>query len=89
MDKPKATTPAQKQVKLLSKTPTLAVDGNGVFINDKNVADLVFFQIIQETPESIDVNGVASLRMDVPQLEQFVETINKTLQTHKEKQKKN
>lgn len=74
-----------KELKLLSKPPTLAVDGNFIGLNDKNYGDLTFFQISNQTKEVVEANGVASIRMTLEQFKLLRDSLIKVIGEHEKK----
>lgn len=74
-----------QELKLLSKPPTLAVDGNFIGLNDKNYGDLTFFQISNQTDEIVEANGVSSVRMTLEQFKLLRDSLIKIIEEHEKK----
>jgi len=72
----------QVQFKLLSKTPALAMDGHLVTTKTDGSGEIVFFQVLKQEAGVVEVNGIATLRMTVPQLKVLSDAIQNTLQQH-------
>ena len=83
MDKTKK----QVNLKLLSKPITVAVDGHSINITDRDIADLLFFQVSQQVGEILEANGVASIRMTLSQLKEFKDILTKIIAEHEAKKK--
>ncbi|MCL5019779.1 MAG: hypothetical protein M1426_04840 [Patescibacteria group bacterium] len=77
-----------QELKLLSKPPTLAVDGNFIGLNDKNYGDLTFFQISNQTDKVVEANGVASIRMTLEQFKLLRDSLIKVIDEHQKKTEK-
>lgn len=75
----------KEELKLLSKPPTLAVDGNAIGLNDKNYGDLTFFQIAQKVDNIVQANGVASIRMTLEQFKLLRDSLIKVIEEHEKK----
>ena len=70
-------------------TPTVAADGNGIFINDSNnIPTLTFFQIRKQVGNQVFADVVAAVRMNsLEELEQLQKSIDNTIKEHKSKEK--
>jgi hypothetical protein len=88
MSKKNNKTTTKKQVRMIGKPLSYAVDGNALTINDQTGAELIFFQIVSESDEAVEVQGVASLRMDINRLKSLSDSIVDTIKRHEEKKKK-
>ena len=78
----------QKQLRLNYKKPTVATDGQSILINDRGPVTIAFFQIRGESPEALDADVVASVRLhSVAELEQLEKVIKDTLAQHKNREK--
>lgn len=79
----------QLKLNLISKPPMFAIDGHIINITDQNVADVIFFQVAKKDGDnSIDANGIASVRMTVDQLKSLSGAITNTIKQHEENIKK-
>lgn len=77
-----------QQVQLLSKPPALAVDGNNIFIADQGYSDITFLQVVNRTEETVQVIGVASVRLPIDQLKAFNDSLTKAIKDFEEKKSK-
>lgn len=74
-------------INIVAKQVAAAADGNALRIQDNGQAELTFFQIVGNHPESntVDAASIASVRMTIDQLEQLKNTLNTALEQHKSK----
>lgn len=65
-------------------TPTVASDGNGVFIsNDGNIPTLTFFQVRRQEGDKVFADVVASVRMGaLEDLTNLQASIEETIRNH-------
>ena len=65
-------------------TPTVASDGNGVFIsNDGNIPTLTFFQVRRQEGDKVYADVVASVRMGaLEDLTNLQASIEETIRNH-------
>ena len=65
-------------------TPTVASDGNGVFIsNDGNIPTLTFFQVRRQEGDKVYADVVASVRMgSLEDLKNLQSSIEETIRNH-------
>ena len=84
--------PQEKDKKLklniVSVPPALSVDGSGIKIIDNQYAEIVFLQTIEQDGDNINARGVCNLRMNLDQLKDFRNTINKVVEEHFKEEKK-
>lgn len=73
---------------LINPPPAIGVDGARIKISSKDVADVYFYQVANRTPERIDANGVATLRMNFKQIASFKKLIDFMLKDQKYKETK-
>lgn len=64
--------------------PTVASDGNGVFIsNDGDIPTITFFQVRRQLGDKIEADVVASVRMtSLDDLKALQSSISETIQNH-------
>lgn len=64
--------------------PTVASDGNGIFIsNDGNIPTLTFFQIRGQVGDKVRADVVASVRLgDLQDLKNLQSSIEETIRNH-------
>lgn len=74
-----------KQIKIISKPPSLATDGNGVIIKGEEYAEVMFFQIANEDKDRMEAIVTGSFRMSIKQLQALEQAIKDTLTKHEEK----
>ncbi len=69
-----------KKVKLDFKTPVLVVDGNGIGpTTDKKGANIIFFQVRGEEGSDIKGDVVAAVRLDLRQMKDLRDSLDKAL----------
>ncbi|MFA5770373.1 MAG: hypothetical protein WC894_02670 [Patescibacteria group bacterium] len=75
--------PKQKvQFKILSKTPALAMDGHLITTKTDGTGEIVFFQILNQNGDLVEVNGISTIRMTVAQLKALSNAILTTIEQH-------
>lgn len=74
----------QNNLQLNYLLPTVASDGNGVFIsNDGNIPTLTFFQVRRQEGDKVFADVVASVRMsDLQDLKNLQASIEETIRNH-------
>lgn len=74
----------QNNLQLNYLVPTVATDGNGVFIsNDGNIPTLTFFQIRRQEGDKVFADVVAAVRMgDLQDLKNLQSSIEETIRNH-------
>jgi hypothetical protein len=82
------TEPNQKPLKLNVGLPAVAADGNGISIDDNGNVGLIFFQLVNQAESEMTANAVANIRLNMQQLTQLQDTIEKSISTHREKKQK-
>lgn len=78
----------QNNLELNYIVPTVASDGNGVFIsNDGNVPTLTFFQMRRQIGDKVYADVVASVRMgDLQDLKNLQASIEETIRNHTQRE---
>lgn len=79
--------PHTKTLKLISKPLAMAIDGHIIAIRDDNASEITFFQIVEQTNDSLNANGVSTLRMSLKQLTGLKDAIATTIENHEKKAK--
>lgn len=70
-------------LKLNYKQPVVASDGNIVMINEQGIANLLFFQIRQQTDVETSADVVAGVRLNgLDELRQLQQVIADTIKQH-------
>lgn len=77
--------PQGKQVKILSKPLAMVVDGHGIKLNNSMFGELFFFQISDQTKETIEVRGIANIRMTISQFKELKDAIDSLIKDHEKK----
>ena len=74
----------QSNLQLNYVVPTVASDGNGVFIsNDGDIPTLTFFQVRRQEGDKVYADVVASVRMgDLQDLKNLQASIEETIRNH-------
>ena len=74
----------QNNLQLNYLVPTVASDGNGVFIsNDGNIPTLTFFQVRRQEGDKVFADVVAAVRMsDLQDLKNLQTSIEETIRNH-------
>lgn len=74
----------QNNLQLNYLVPTVASDGNGVFIsNDGNIPTLTFFQVRRQEGDKVFADVVAAVRMsDLQDLKNLQASIEETIRNH-------
>ena len=74
----------QNNLQLNYLVPTVASDGNGIFIsNDGNIPTLTFFQVRRQDGDKVYADVVASVRMgDLEDLKNLQASIAETIRNH-------
>lgn len=73
-----------KNLRLNHLVPTVATDGNAVFINEQNVPTLVFFEARHQTDTELHADVTAAVRMaSIDDLEALQKAIADTIKQHK------
>lgn len=68
--------------------PTVAADGNAVFINEQGVPTLVFFEGRRQDETGLKADVVASVRISsIHDLEHFQQAITETIEQHRTREK--
>ena len=68
--------------------PTVSPDGNAVFINENDVATLVFFEGRKQDESGLKADVVASIRVgSIEDLEALQNSIAETIEKHKTREK--
>jgi len=77
-------------INIVSKPVAATADGNALRIQDNGQAELTFFQVIGNHPDTntVDAAAIASVRMTIGQLEQLKNTLNTALEQHSSKTSK-
>lgn len=79
----------KNQVKLLSKPFGFAADGHSIAISGNGNVELVFFQVVlPKQGDTLEANGIATIRMNQQQLTTLRDSITSTLETHEKKAEK-
>ena len=81
-------TEKKQEIQIISKPPTLSVDGNSVFITDQGYGDITFIQVVNRNEDVIQAIGVASVRLPLDQLKSFNESLTSAIKDHEEKMSK-
>jgi len=69
------------------KNPVVASDGNIVMINEQGVANLLFFQIRQQTDQETSADVVAGVRLNgLSELRQLQQVIGDTIKQHESRE---
>jgi hypothetical protein len=67
--------------------PTVAVDGNVIFINNENVPTITFFQARKQDGDKVSVDAVASVRFNnIDDLKNLQKAIEDTVSRHSTKE---
>ncbi|MDL2342008.1 MAG: hypothetical protein QFB87_02950 [Patescibacteria group bacterium] len=76
--------PNQGNLELNYLVPTVASDGNGVFIsNDGDIPTITFFQMRRQQGDKVFADVVASVRMgDLQDLKNLQASIEETIRNH-------
>lgn len=74
-----------KEFRMVSKSPTIAVDGSNIKVNRQGYGDLTFIQVAGEVNNVIDVIGVASVRLTLNQFKNLRDTLTKVIEDHEKK----
>ena len=70
------------------KTPTVAVDGQSIFITEQGPVNLVFFQLRQQGPQGVDADVVASVRLHtLEELKRLHTLIGDTIKQHEDRER--
>ncbi len=77
----------KKQIKIISRPPSLATDGNGIVIKGDEYAEVMFFQIANEDKDNLEAVVTGVFRMSVKQLVALGDSIKNTLENHDKKPK--
>lgn len=78
----------QKSLSLNYLVPTVASDGNAVFINENDVPTLVFFEARRQSDDELRADVVASIRIaSLQDLEALQNAIADTIRQHKNREK--
>lgn len=74
----------QNNLQLNYLVPTVASDGNGVFIsNDGNIPTLTFFQVRRQEGDKVFADVVAAIRLsDLQDLKNLQASIEETIRNH-------
>ncbi len=74
----------QNNLQLNYLVPTVASDGNGVFIsNDGNIPTLTFFQVRRQEGDKVFADVVAAVRLgDLQDLKNLQASIEETIRNH-------
>lgn len=74
----------QNNLQLNYLVPTVASDGNGIFIsNDGNIPTLTFFQVRRQEGDKVFADVVAAIRMsDLQDLKNLQASIEETIRNH-------
>lgn len=74
----------QGNLELTYIVPTVASDGNGVFIsNDGDIPTITFFQVRRQVGDKIQADVVASVRMgNLDDLKALQSSIDETIRNH-------
>lgn len=76
----------QDEVRIISKSPSIAVDGtNIVFNNEQGYGDLTFLQTAQKVNHVIDAIGVASVRLNLAQFRSLRDILNQLVNEQEKK----
>ncbi len=76
----------QQKITIISKPIGIASDGNAINVQENGNVELIFFQIVQKLEHELQVQGVANIRMNIGQLEQFMRICNQAISEYKKKQ---
>lgn len=76
------------ELNISNHLPAYAVDGNAIRVADNGNTDIIFFQIINQDENSLNVNSVASVRLNIEQLTQLGVSISEAVEKHQAKTKK-
>jgi hypothetical protein len=69
------------------KSPVVASDGNIVMINEQGIANLLFFQIRQQTDLETSADVVAGVRLNsLDELKQLQQVIGDTIKQHESRE---
>ena len=74
-----------KEFRMISKPPTIAVDGSNIKVNSQGYGDLTFVQVVGEANNVVDVIGVASVRHTLNQFKNLRDTLSKVIEDHERK----
>jgi hypothetical protein len=78
----------QSNLELNHLVPTVASDGNGVFISNTGVPILTFFQTRRQVGQTLYADVAASIRMNnIDELRQLQRSIEETIETHLKREK--
>lgn len=74
----------QNNLQLNYLVPTVASDGNGIFIsNDGNIPTLTFFQVRRQEGDKVFADVVAAIRLsDLQDLKNLQASIEETIRNH-------
>ena len=74
----------QNNLQLNYLVPTVASDGNGIFIsNDGNIPTLTFFQVRRQDGDKVFADVVAAIRLsDLQDLKNLQASIEETIRNH-------
>lgn len=75
---------SQNNLELNYLAPTVASDGNGIFIsNDGDIPTLTFFQVRRQVGDKVYADVVASVRLgDLQDLKNLQASIDETIRNH-------
>ena len=75
---------SQNNLQLNYLVPTVASDGNGIFIsNDGDIPTLTFFQVRRQEGDKVFADVVAAIRMsDLQDLKNLQASIEETIRNH-------
>lgn len=73
------------ELRIISKPPAFAIDGNSISIHPTGQVDVAFFQIHQKIDAVLEANVVANVRMNMEQLLQLQRTIDEVIEAHEKK----
>lgn len=69
------------------KMPVVASDGNIVMISEQGIANLLFFQIRQQTDQATSADVVAGVRLNsLAELKQLQQVIADTIKQHESRE---
>lgn len=75
----------KEQLRILSKPPAIAADGNSLTLTSEDFGDLLFFQIAQKRENIVEVNGVSNVRMTLKQLKALKGLLEMAIADHEKK----
>lgn len=78
----------KKEIRIVNKPLALATDGNGIMIKSDDQAEVMFFQITNETKEHIDAVVTGVFRMTLGQLKALEDSIKNTITQHEKSKTK-